>query len=119
MQMNTLEDARDFMAFYGKLMEIQARFIGLLAKGRPGEPVPKGMLFQDYWTETEIDVLFQAACKTAGVSDFDVATMDSISPDQGLLQIRENLLQTSLRRACDLLDLTEERRNQLGLYDNA
>jgi len=118
MEMHTREDAKAFMTFYGKLMEIQANFIGLLAEGRPGEQVPKGMLFHDYWTGGEIDARFHAACKAAGVSDRDAATMDSISQDQGLLQIRQDRLQSSLRRACDLLDVTEEGRHQLGLYDN-
>ena len=118
MEMHTREDATAFMTFYGKLMEIQARFIGLLAEGRPGELVPKGMLFHDYWTDGEIDVLFRAACRAAGVSDLDAATMGTICQDQGLLQTRQDLLQPSLRRACDLLDVTEEGRHRLGLYEN-
>jgi len=118
MEMHTREDARAFMRFYGKLMEIQAKFIGLLAEGRPGEPIPTDMLFHDYWTGSEIDALFHAACKAAGVSDLDAATRDNISQDQGLLQIRQEVLQTSLRRACDLLNVTEEGRHRLGLYDN-
>ena len=118
MEMHTRKDAKAFMAFYGKLMEIQAIFVGFLAEGRPGELIPKGMLFRDYWTDSEIDARFRAACKAAGVSDLDAATRDSISQDQGLLQIRQDLLQTGLRRACGLLDVPEEGRHRLGLYDN-
>ena len=118
MEMHTWEDARAFMTFYGKLMEIQARFSGLLGEGRPGELIPKGMRFHDYWTGSELDALLRAACRAAGVSDLDAATMGSINREQGLLQIRQDLLQASLRRACDLLDVTEEGRHQLGLYDN-
>jgi len=118
MEMHTREDARAFMRFCGKLMEIQARFTGLLAEGRPGKPVPEGMLFRDYWTDSDIAALFRAACKAAGLSDLDAATIDSIRQNHGLLQIRQDLLQTCLRRACDLLDVPEEGRHQLGLYDN-
>ena len=103
MEIHTREDARAFMTFYGTLMEIQARFIGLLAEGRPGALIPNDMLFHDYWTDREIDARFRAACKAVGVSDLDAATMDSISQNRGLLQIRQDVLQTSLRRACDLL----------------
>ena len=53
----------------------------------------------------------------AGVSDLDAPTMDSISQNQGILQIRQDVLQISLRRACDLLDVTDEGRHRLGLYD--
>jgi len=118
MEMNNQEDARAFMTFCGRLMEIQAMFARLLAEGRPGESVPEDMLFRDYWTHNEIAALFRSACKAAGVSYLDSATMDSVSHDQGLLQIRQDLLQTNLKRACDLLNVPEEGRNQLGLYDN-
>ena len=51
-----------------------------------------------YWTDSAIDAAFEQRARPREY-DFDAATMDRISQNQGLLQIRQNVLQTSLRRA--------------------
>ena len=112
----TQHDAEAFLIFYGKLLEIQARFVDALVEGRRGEPVPKDVPLRDYWTNSEVDGLFRVACEATGLSD--PAMIDILR--QGQTGLHETLtgLQEPLNRACDLLGITQEGRNRLGLFDS-
>jgi len=114
--MRTRQDAADFLVFYVKLHEIEARFIDALVEGRPGEPIPKDMRLHDYWTDNEVDALFRTACEATGISDPE--TIDSMSQDKTQLQETLTRLREPLRYACDLLGVTKEGRDRLGLWDS-
>jgi len=74
------------------------------------------MLLHDYWTDSDVDVLFQETREATGISD--PTTIECMSRDKTRLQDNFTESQELLRRACDLLGVTKEGGDRLGLCDN-
>jgi hypothetical protein len=90
------EEAVRILKLIANYSRVKVSFVGSLADGRPGHPVPPNVTLGDYWTPDEANDLFRAACKSEGMNEADVHEV----------QHEHEALRGAARKACSVLGVT-------------